>query len=73
MEVRLLSCDAPRPDRRAITTTLETIGEGIDPSLAGELTDILLEGSPVELMLGTKYHSTGLKMLRKYQIDYEIM
>lgn len=73
MEVRLLNCDAARPDRRAIATALETIGEGIDSSLAGELTDILLEGSPVELMLGTKYHSTGLKILRKHQIDYEIM
>lgn len=48
MNIQLLSCDAARPDRRAIAQMLEDIADGMDSSLARELTDVLLDGSPVE-------------------------
>lgn len=72
MNVKLLSCDAARPDRRAINNALTEIAAGVDPQLATELTDILIEGSAVEIELNHGYHSSGLKTLRKLQIDYEI-
>ena len=72
MNVQLLSCDAPRPDRRAISKTLVEIAAGVDPGLADELTGILIEGSPVDIELNHGYHSSGLKSLRKLQIDYAI-
>jgi hypothetical protein len=72
MNITLLSCDAPRPDRRAIGKALEEIAAGVDSSLATELTGILIEGSPVEIELNDGYHSSGLKTLRKLQIDYQI-
>ncbi|MFK7981125.1 MAG: hypothetical protein AB8G86_14155 [Saprospiraceae bacterium] len=73
MQIQLLSCDAARPDRRAITKTIETYGEGMDTSLARELTDILLDGSSVEIEVGSKTMSSAFRALRKYGIDYEIM
>lgn len=73
MQIQLLSCDAARPDRRAISKTIETYGEGMDPSLARELTDILLDGSSVEIEVGSKTTSSAFRALRKYGIDYEIM
>lgn len=49
MKLNLLSCDAPRPDRRAIARCIADIATDIDDSLASELTDILLEGDPVDI------------------------
>lgn len=72
MQIKLLSCDAARPDKRAITKTIETYG-GADSSLARELTDILLDGSSVEIEVGSKTMSSAFRALRKYGIDYEIM
>jgi len=73
MQINLLSCDAPRPDRRAISKTLLEIADGMDPSLSSELADILVEGSPVEIEVSGKTIQSAYRALRKLQIDYEIM
>lgn len=72
MTINLLSCDAARPDRRAITKMLEDIADGMDRSLAQELTDILLDGTPVEIEV-SQSTSSAFRALRKLNIDYEIV
>jgi hypothetical protein len=73
MQLNLLSCDAHRPDRRAITKCITEVSSNIDESLAGELTDILLEGDPVEIEVEDKNFSSASRALRKLSIDYEIV
>ena len=73
MKIQLLSCDAPRPDRRAISKMLEEIAIEVDNSLATEFTDILLDGSPVEIEVSSKTTSSAFRALRKLDIDYEIL
>lgn len=73
MNLQLNSCDAIRPDRRAITKTFEDIGVGIDSSLARELTDILLDGSPIEIEVDNANTSSSFRALRKLDIDYDIL
>ncbi|MGB1217129.1 MAG: hypothetical protein ACPG5P_04595, partial [Saprospiraceae bacterium] len=65
MELNLLSCDAPRPDRRAIAKCLEEISSSIDGSLAKELTDILLEGDMVDIEVDDKNSNSAMRALRK--------
>ena len=72
MNLQLVSCDAARPDRRAISKMLEEIAVGVDGSLARELTDILLDGSPVEIEVEDGNTSSSFRALRKLDIDYEI-
>lgn len=72
MKLNLLSCDAPKPDRRAIGKCILEIS-GMDQSLSTELTDILLEGDPVEIEVEDKNTSSAFRSLRKLGIDYEIM
>ncbi|GLR16521.1 hypothetical protein [Portibacter lacus] len=72
MNLNLLSCDAQRPDKRAISNCLAEIS-GIDGSLASELTEILLEGDPVEIEVEDKNTSSAYRALRKLGIDYEIV
>lgn len=72
MKINLLSCDAARPDRRAIARCIADISSNIDDSLANELTDILLEGDPVDVEISDN-SSSALRALRKLSIDYEIM
>ena len=48
MKLNLLSCDAQRPDKRAIAKCIAGISTICD-SLANELTEILLEGDPVDI------------------------
>jgi len=72
MKINLLSCDAARPDKRAIARCIADISTGIDDSLANELTDILLEGDPVDIEISDN-SSSALRALRKLSIDYEIM
>lgn len=72
MQVNLLSCGQDRPDRRAIARTIEDIADGIDYNLANELTNILLDGSPVEIEV-TENESSAYRALRKLDIDYEIV
>jgi len=72
MKINLLSCDAARPDKRAIARCIADISTGIDDSLANELTDILLEGDPVDIEISDN-SSSALRALRKLSIDYEII
>jgi len=71
MNLNLLSCDADRPDRRAIAKCLTEISN-MDPSLANELTDILLEGDTIDIEVSPNANAP-LRALRKLSIDYEIV
>ena len=73
MKLNLLSCDAQRPDRRAIAQCIVEISSNINDSLADELTDILLEGDPVDIEVKDKESGSALRALRKLSIDYEII
>ena len=73
MKLNLLSCEAQRPDRRAITKCIVEISSNINESLANELTDILLEGDAVDIEVKDKDSGSALRALRKLDIDYEII
>jgi len=73
MKINLLSCDAQRPDRRAIAKCIVEISLNVNDSLANELTDILIEGDPVDVELKDKNTGSALRALRKLDIDYEIL
>lgn len=73
MKLNLLSCDAQRPDRRAITHCIAEISSNINESLSNELTDILLEGDAVAIEVDDKNAGSALRALRKLSIDYEIV
>jgi len=73
MKVQLVSCDAAKPDKYAITKLLAEIADGVDTSLAREFTDNLLEGSPVDIEIVGKKTSSATKSLRKLKIDYELV
>ncbi len=73
MKLNLLSCDAQRPDRRAIAKCIAEISSNIDESLADTLTDILLEGDAVDIEVDDKNSASALRALRKLSIDYEII
>jgi len=68
-----LSCDAQRPDKRAIAKCIAEISSNINESLASEITDILLEGDAVDIEMEDKNAGSGLRALRKLSIDYEIV
>ncbi|MFK8058741.1 MAG: hypothetical protein AB8B78_01505 [Polaribacter sp.] len=73
MKLNLLSCDAQRPDKRAIANCIAEISISTSNSLAKELTEILLEGDAVDIELNDKSKGSGLRALRKLNIDYEII
>ena len=73
MKLNLLSCDAQRPDRRAIAQCIVGISLNVSESLSNELTDILLEGDPIEIEVKDKDSGSALRSLRKLDIDYEIV
>jgi hypothetical protein len=73
MKLNLLSCDAVRPDRRAISKCMVEISSTISGGLANELTDILLEGDAVDIEVDDKNSASSLRALRKLSIDYEII
>ena len=73
MKLNLLSCDAQRPDRRAIAKCIAEISSNIDESLSHELTAILLEGDPVTIEMEDRNAGSALRALRKLCIDYEII
>ena len=72
MKLKLLTCTAQRPDRRAIINCINEIATGIDTLLAQELTEILLEGDSISLEVSDKNSGSALRALRKLNIDYEI-
>ncbi len=73
MKLNLLSCDAQRPDKRAIANCIAEISNNISASLAHELTEIFLEGDAVEIEIKDKDTASALRALRKLDIDYEII
>jgi hypothetical protein len=73
MKLNLLSCDAQRPDRRAISKCIAEISSNINESLSNELTDMLLEGEVVDIEVEDKNSGSVLRALRKLSIDYEII
>ena len=73
MKLNLLSCDAQRPDRRAIAKCIAAVSSNIDESLSNELTNILLEGDAVEIEIEDRNSGSALRALRKLSIDYEII
>jgi len=73
MKLNLLSCDAQRPDRRAIANCILEISSNSNSSLANELTAILLEGDAVAVELDDKNSGSALRALRKLSIDYEFV
>ena len=73
MKLNLLSCDAQRPDRRAIAKCISEISSNIDESLSRELTEILLEGDAVDIEVDDKNSGSALRALRKLSVDYEII
>ena len=73
MKLNLLSCDAQKPDKRAIAKCIAEISLNINESLSNELTSILIEGDAVEIELEDKNAGSGLRALRKLSIDYEII
>jgi hypothetical protein len=73
MNLTLLSCDAPKPDKRAIAKCIAEYSINIDDFLSNELTDILLQGDAVEVEIDDKNASSALRALRKLSIDYQII
>ncbi|WP_456437139.1 hypothetical protein [Psychroserpens sp.] len=73
MKLNLLSCDAQRPDRRAIAKCITEISSNIDGSLSNELINILLEGDTIDIEVDDKNSGSALRALRKLSIDYEII
>ena len=73
MKLNLLSCDALRPDRRAISMCIAEVSTNMDKSLSNELTDLLLEGEVVDIEVEDKNSGSALRALRKLSIDYEII
>lgn len=71
MIIQLNSCDAARPDKRALTTMLVEIADGMDQREAGESIDILLDGDPVEIEVSFN-ESSAFRKLRKLDVDYSI-
>ncbi|MDB4206337.1 hypothetical protein N9773_00020 [Flavobacteriaceae bacterium] len=73
MKLNLLSCDAPRPDKRAISKCILEISSQMNQSLCNELTEILLDGDVVDIEVADKNTASALRALRKLSIDYEII
>ena len=72
MTVRLLSCNAHRPDKRAIAKVFEEHAM-LSPGDAAEQVGFLLEGSEVELEVSDANVSSAYRAFRKHDIDYEIV
>jgi len=71
-QIKLLSCGAKRPDKRAISKMLTEIADQMDSSTATELTGYLLEGTEIEIEVsGTT--NAAFRALRNLDIEYEIM
>ena len=73
MKLNILSCDAHRPDKRAIAKCIAEISSNINESLSIEFTEIILEGDPVEIEIDDKNSGSALRAFRKLSLDYEII
>ncbi len=72
MTVRLLSCSAHKPDRRAIAKVFEEHA-ALSSGDATEQAGFLLEGSEIELEVMDANVSSAYRAFRKHDIDYEIV
>ncbi len=72
MLIRLLSCSAHKPDRRAIAKVFEAYA-ALSPGDANEQAGFLLEGSEIDLEVDDDHLSSAYRALRKHDIDYEIV
>ncbi len=72
MNIKLISCDAARPDKRAIAKMLEEIALGVSGYEATEMAEFLIDGSEVEIEISGKNTSSAFRALRKLEIDYEM-
>lgn len=72
MKVNLLSCDAQRPDSRAIAACITAISSEGSASVSHELATLLLEGETVTIEVANKNTGSALRALRKLDIDYDI-
>ncbi len=70
--IKLLSCDAARPDRRAIANMLEEVADGMSAADAREQTEYLLDGEEIEIEVSMNT-SSAFRAIRKCNIDYEIV
>jgi hypothetical protein len=73
MKLILLSCDAQRPDKRAISKCIAEIASNMGESLSYEFTNYLLEGDTVDIEVEDKNTGSAFRALRKLGIDYEIV
>lgn len=73
MKLNLLSCDAQRPDKRAVAKCIAEISTHMGDSLSNELAGILLEGDAVDIEVEDRNSASALRSLRKLSIDYEII
>ena len=73
MKLNILSCDAQKPDRRAIAKCIAEVADGVNDSLAQEFTEILLAGDAVAIAVSDRNSATALRALRKLSLDYEIV
>ncbi|MGB3607433.1 hypothetical protein, partial [Psychroserpens sp.] len=64
MTLNLISCDSPRPDKRAIAKCIAEISLNANASLSQELTEILLEGDAVDIEVDDKNSGSALRALR---------
>lgn len=73
MKLNLLSCDAQRPDKRAIAKCIATVAIDLSDSRCNQVTEILLDGDSIEIEVDDKNSSSALRDLRKLNIEYEIL
>lgn len=73
MKLNLLSCNAQRPDKRAIANCIRELTLNWDESLSNELTNMLLEGDVIDIEVDDKNSGSSLRALRKLNIEYEIL
>ena len=73
MKIQLTSCDAKRPDKRAIAKMLEEYADGMSAGEATEQTEFLLEGSPIDIEVTGKESGSAIRAFRKLDIDYEVV
>ena len=72
MKLLLTQCNAPRPDKRAISKILEDYAM-LSKGDATEQMSFLLEGSEIEIDFSDAQVSTVYRLLRKHDIDYDII
>jgi hypothetical protein len=61
MKLNLLSCDAQRPDRRAIANCITEISSDNSSSMANNLTNIFLDGDVVEIEVSDKNSGSAFR------------